>query len=74
MKKRLRTILAHTIISLLVIYPALCCAEQAAAPADAKSSAGKAEEAFTIQEGRPITARPGVYQKSIRRMAEEWSA
>jgi len=56
MKKRLRTILAHTIISLLVIYPALCCAEQAAAPADAKSSPGKAEEAFTIQEGRPITA------------------
>ena len=73
MKKRLRTILAHTIVWLLVIYPALCCAEQAAAPADAKSSAGKTEEAFTIQEGRPLQ-QTRCYQKSIRRMAAEWSA
>ena len=63
MKKRLRTILAHTIVWLLVIFPALCCAEQAAAPADAKNSPGKEGEAFTIQEGRPITSDQVMSQK-----------
>jgi len=56
MKKGLCSILANTIVSLLFIFPALCCAEPTTIPADSKSSPGKAVEEPAIKEGRPITS------------------
>jgi uncharacterized pyridoxamine 5'-phosphate oxidase family protein len=63
MKKKTAAMLVLVMMVLLFVLPALCCAEHAAAPAAAKASPGKAGEAFTIQEGRPITSGQVMSQK-----------
>lgn len=55
--------LTLAVMVLLFVLPAACCAEQAAAPADSKNSPGKAGEAVTIQEGRPVTSDQVMSQK-----------
>ena len=63
MKKGLHLIPAFTIISLLIIFPVLCRAEQTAIQTASQSSPVKAGESFTIQEGRPITSDQVMSQK-----------
>lgn len=61
MKHRSEAALALSI--LLFMSPVLCCAGQETAPAEAKSSSDKAEEAFNIQEGQPIRSDQVMSQK-----------
>jgi nitroimidazol reductase NimA-like FMN-containing flavoprotein (pyridoxamine 5'-phosphate oxidase superfamily) len=63
MKQKTAAMLVFEMLVLLFVFPALYCAEQAAAPAAAKASPGKAGEAFAIQEGRPITSGQVMSQK-----------
>jgi len=61
MNHRSEAALALSIV--LFMSPVLCCAGQETAPAQAKSSSGKAGEACTIQEGQPITSGQVMSQK-----------
>ena len=63
MKQKTTAMLVFVMLVLLFVFPALCCAGQETAPAEAKSSTARANEVFTIQEGQPIRSDQVMSQK-----------